>query len=274
MEEEIIDDQVLNGIIKEEIIEDTDHVSDGQLFQIGSGVMPFQPNLMYGDQELHGNVEEDIIDDQVFNGNIQEEIIEDTDHNSGGQLFLLGTIVELVKVNFIDGSEIKGTVSNDSKSSGLLARMKTSNCLRENTLIHNCNKNISTTSNVTVTKKHNTKKEHKCNVCDKLFPYRSILIRHSRTHTGEKPYACAICFKPFGYKSNLRLHTRRHTGEKPYACAICFKPFSRKSNLRRHTRIHTGEKPYQCDICYKKFTNGSNLRRHTRKHSGEDMLYL
>ncbi|XP_022173566.1 gastrula zinc finger protein XlCGF49.1-like [Myzus persicae] len=186
-------------------------------------------------------------------------------------LLMIKTIVELVKVNFIDGSEIKGTVSNDSKSSGLLlTRMKTYNCLRENPLIHNCNKNISTTSNVTVTKKHNTKKEHKCNVCDKLFPYPSKLIRHTRMHTGEKPYTCAICCNRFSQKSSLTKHSRIHTGEKPYACAFCHKRFSTTTYLKIHIRIHTGEKPYVCDICYKQFNHKSNLRRHTRKHTGEE----
>ena len=41
------------------------------------------------------------------------------------------------------------------------------------------------------------KREHECDVCEKMFRYPSGLAIHMRTHTKEKPYECDVCEKRF-----------------------------------------------------------------------------
>lgn len=46
---------------------------------------------------------------------------------------------------------------------------------------------------------------HVCEVCHKVFPYNSNLVRHMVVHTRDKPYACA-CGKRYSDLSGLRYH--------------------------------------------------------------------
>merc|ERR1712013_91210 len=51
-------------------------------------------------------------------------------------------------------------------------------------------------------------KNHRCTVCDKLFPSQSKLSRHMRGHSGEKPHTCSHCGKSFSQKGHLNRHLR------------------------------------------------------------------
>uniref|UniRef100_A0A0P4WBM6 C2H2-type domain-containing protein n=1 Tax=Scylla olivacea TaxID=85551 RepID=A0A0P4WBM6_SCYOL len=52
--------------------------------------------------------------------------------------------------------------------------------------------------------------KYECIYCNKSFPTRWGLDRHTRTHTGEKPYTCNICHRNFNEQSNYQRHFRRH----------------------------------------------------------------
>ncbi|XP_073407890.1 uncharacterized protein [Dendrobates tinctorius] len=132
-----------------------------------------------------------------------------------------------------------------------------------------CDKQLTTSSDLLAQTKHKGKKKYCCSECGKYFTNKSKFVRHEIIHTGEKTFSCSECGKCFLYKSELSTHERIHTGEKPFSCLECGKAFSLKCNLITHQKIHTGEKPYSCSECRKSFTDKGNLITHQRMHTGE-----
>ena len=63
-------------------------------------------------------------------------------------------------------------------------------------------------------KVHDESRAFKCDVCLKVFSYKSIREAHNRTYTGEKPFACKIYYKIFALKSNLVRHQAAHRNDK------------------------------------------------------------
>ncbi|XP_073407893.1 uncharacterized protein [Dendrobates tinctorius] len=132
-----------------------------------------------------------------------------------------------------------------------------------------CDKQLTTSSDLLAQRKHKGKKRYSCSECGKCFTNKSKFVKHEIIHTKEKPFSCSECGKCFLYKSDLATHERSHTGEKPFSCLECGKAFSLKWNLITHQKIHTGEKPYSCSECRKSFTDKGNLITHQRTHTGE-----
>lgn len=117
--------------------------------------------------------------------------------------------------------------------------------------------------------------EHKCDVCGKVYKYKSVLKQHKVKAHGDMPnyerrrYLCALCGKELKTAKGLEIHNRSHTGEKPYTCEVCGKCFACETLLRTHNVTHTGERKYSCDQCGKAFTQRSTLVVHKRYHTGE-----
>ncbi|XP_067206829.1 zinc finger protein 626-like [Linepithema humile] len=117
--------------------------------------------------------------------------------------------------------------------------------------------------------------EHKCDVCNKVYKYQSLLKQHKiKAHDNpssyeKRRYLCALCGKELKTAKGLEIHNRSHTGEKPYTCEVCGKCFACETVLKTHFVTHTGERKYSCDQCGKAFTQRSTLVVHKRYHTGE-----
>ncbi|XP_077286902.1 uncharacterized protein LOC143911753 isoform X2 [Arctopsyche grandis] len=130
--------------------------------------------------------------------------------------------------------------------------------------------------------------QEQCELCGKVFKYRSYMVHHLRLHSGDKPFSCSICDQKFTLRNSLAKHQKTHTsitdtftarlhikfhlslhsGVKGFKCSLCDKSFHRKNQLNNHLSVHTGERAYKCDICGYASSNSSNLRSHSRIHTG------
>ena len=52
------------------------------------------------------------------------------------------------------------------------------------------------------------RRQHECDVCEKVFDSPSSLAIHMRTHTKEKPYECDVCERRFTQSHSLKYHMR------------------------------------------------------------------
>ena len=121
-----------------------------------------------------------------------------------------------------------------------------------------------------------------CEMCDKKFDYKSLLIKHQLTHTkkrgsqvaGEDIIQCNVCNKKFQSKSSLLIHQRYHGDEKEFKCRQCPMEFVVKSQLYNHiSRVLQGitqkQVPVDCSVCEKQLQSAASLVLHMRIHTGE-----
>ena len=113
--------------------------------------------------------------------------------------------------------------------------------------------------------------KHTCHLCGKSVSSKNYLLVHFRQHTGEKPHICNYCGKGFISQNYLSVHERIHTGEKPYECLHCQKRFSQRTSLVVHLRTHTGDKPYSCSYCGNNFASKTMLNSHLKNHEKESV---
>ncbi|XP_046983917.1 zinc finger protein 2-like [Schistocerca americana] len=126
---------------------------------------------------------------------------------------------------------------------------------------------LCTSDNANVHTVLNAKRNHKCDVCGKLFTLLSNLKRHSLIHSAKRPHECDVCGKSFTESGTLKRHSLIHTGKRPYKCTVCGKSFTQSGNLKVHELIHTGKRPHECDVCGKSFTTSSHMKKHILIHT-------
>ena len=134
-----------------------------------------------------------------------------------------------------------------------------------------------------------------CTECEKEFPKRWMLKRHTKDYHSVLTLECEICSKRFKSKKFLRDHERSHINrlcencnkvvkvtsfykhiqkclyDAPrFNCELCEFRTYRKENVKRHMKVHSKspkEKPYHCDKCaYISDTKG-HIKEHLKSHS-------
>jgi len=112
-----------------------------------------------------------------------------------------------------------------------------------------------------------------CDICSKVFQYKSQLAHHATVHSEERPFSCSICSHSFKSKRELKYHMKSCHEPKKLICQFCSKGFHSSSWLKRHEQcVHTGDKPYPCDKCNKKFGAITDLRDHKKRNHEEKVL--
>ncbi|KAG5322086.1 ZN182 protein, partial [Acromyrmex heyeri] len=120
-----------------------------------------------------------------------------------------------------------------------------------------------------IKKKCTDKDIWRCNICNKIFSKRAIMLNHERVHGDDKFYECDECDKKLASKSSLMYHKKsKHLREKPHMCHYCGNSFVSREARLIHERIHTGERPYICKVCNTQYRCSSNLSQHMKIHTG------
>ncbi|XP_055522420.1 zinc finger protein 208-like [Wyeomyia smithii] len=111
--------------------------------------------------------------------------------------------------------------------------------------------------------------KHVCDICDKEYFKKSLLMAHMRVHTGERPFVCETCGKSFGKESVLVTHMMTHA-DKQFKCDICGKPFTSKYYAAEHRKTHTQKRStdpkFKCEMCNKAFPYNNYLIQHRKTH--------
>lgn len=90
-------------------------------------------------------------------------------------------------------------------------------------------------------KTHNLSQSINCDICNKKYKTRFMLLRHLRkVHNGNLLLSCEYCGKSLKYRQTLEAHIRAfHLKQGNTVCNICDKPFFKKSSLMIHKiRVH------------------------------------
>ncbi|KAJ2938613.1 hypothetical protein O0L34_g11925 [Tuta absoluta] len=106
-----------------------------------------------------------------------------------------------------------------------------------------------------------------CPQCDKRFPHKKALARHTSGVHNNQTLQCNQCGKTFKNKKNLSVHILSHEGYEPpknHSCSVCNKRFHEKGVLAKHMNTHTGERPFTCAQCPARFAHSGSLYNHVR----------
>ncbi|KAL0853015.1 hypothetical protein ABMA27_012796 [Loxostege sticticalis] len=118
-------------------------------------------------------------------------------------------------------------------------------------------------------KVHNSEAQYKCNVCNKAYILKSLLMYHiKKSHLMERNCQCTECGFRFFSKKALKAHMVKHTGERIFACEVCHKSYARKYTLREHMRIHNNDRRFKCEVCGMTFVQKCSLKSHLLSNHG------
>ena len=123
---------------------------------------------------------------------------------------------------------------------------------------------------------HNNPNRVACTVCQKTFPDKFQLARHTMVHTGIQ-YRCIYCRKTYPTKDSLESHLELHSESRPYKCAYCTTRHLTVETLTNHTVSHLHKNDPEedgslnyCPTCSMAFELRKNLRNHIQAvHQGK-----
>ena len=122
----------------------------------------------------------------------------------------------------------------------------------------------------------NSKKKHKCELCEYKANYSSILQRHiKQVHDKIKDFHCDKCDKSFSVKSTLQRHIKIvHDKIKDFHCDKCDYSCYSNCDLQKHIKqVHDKIKEFHCDKCKYSSCTNCDLQRHRKTCTGKQTRF-
>lgn len=116
---------------------------------------------------------------------------------------------------------------------------------------------------------HSTEpKQFKCQ-CGKSFHLKRQLKQHEYCHQTKKEFKCETCDKRISSKSDLQQHKIVHDPSlSKYKCDKCGKGFLQKSRFNQHVKLKHQPPGFKCNGCQNKFLTKYSLELHVKaKHT-------
>ncbi len=132
---------------------------------------------------------------------------------------------------------------------------------------HPCEQHRKASASQRSQRKHEGKRPHVCQVCQKTFRTQSQMEDHvSTVHPGTRPYACHLCPFAFAEKCNLKAHINEvHEKLRPHKCDMCTdRVFARNADVKRHKK----NTHYFCVDCNTQFNDGNEAKTHRNCKNG------
>ncbi|XP_035207450.1 zinc finger protein 836-like [Stegodyphus dumicola] len=141
-------------------------------------------------------------------------------------------------------------------------------------ICRNCENNTENRDTKSYNLRLTKKPDHYCDVCNKSFCTKRLLLIHSQEHTEhiDENYSCDKCEERFVNAFDLKKHSLIHKSKKStnkvvkdskvelYKCNTCDKSFASARHLEKHFVSHN--KKHVCDVCNKSFVYPKALHNH------------
>ncbi|XP_030833737.1 uncharacterized protein LOC764375 isoform X2 [Strongylocentrotus purpuratus] len=159
-------------------------------------------------------------------------------------------------------------------------------------------------AHATMTSSDQREGEFKCETCNRSYPSKKMLERHSKVHQiwgtassisassaasslrdsdsiddisveagtfpdevrPPRPFKCQLCESTFLEESHLQIHVEIHSMDGPWACVVCKRKLKQRAHLLEHIYVHWGYKPYVCLYCPMDFKRAYEAERHMISH--------
>ncbi|XP_068632186.1 zinc finger protein 93-like [Battus philenor] len=130
-----------------------------------------------------------------------------------------------------------------------------------------CNKSFSDSSNFSKHKKIHGSKYFQCDLCQRKFNSKKMIILHMDYHNKNSPLLCLYCDREFYFKSMLNKHVKyAHAKEAStrFRCRFCHGYYKTlKEKWDHEWQVHRVRKIVaDCSMCDSKFRKYSELKRH------------
>lgn len=121
---------------------------------------------------------------------------------------------------------------------------------------------------------HVTEKSVKCDVCQRVFKNKYLLLAHSNVHTKKNLFKCQKCRYSSKFKSAFVAHLAKHVKEKTHKCEECGSSYHLEKELKKHQLNHDVRmKKFKCNRCQYRTHKKIYLNRHfSHSHSHKNRV--